>query len=126
MSDPLAGMQTTYCENCGDQYPVEEFAWSDTDEVISAYYARHRAKATPGDMWWCGNGGLAVLAAVGLLGGIVIGVGAGMATTFFVGLAVGVVGSLLGAIAGVLLRESFVAPRIARRVCGVDDTRSLQ
>lgn len=126
MSDPLAGMRTTYCVHCEDQFPVSEFAWSDTNELISNYYARHLKNAKPADLWWCGNGGLAVLATVGLGLGMLLGVALGVATSWLIGLVAAILLAIGGAIAGVVVRETLFSRRIVKRVCGVDDTRALQ
>lgn len=126
MSDPLAGMRTTYCVKCEDQFPVSEFAWSDTNELISNYYARHRKNASASDLWWCGNGGLALLMGLGFMAGVVSGVVLGLMTSGLIGVISGTVLALAGAIAGAVLRENFFARRITKRVCGVSDTRLLR
>jgi len=126
MSDPMAGMLTTYCVNCADQFPVAEFAWSDTNELISEYYARHRKTATGSDLWWCGNGGLALLAGLGLLSGIILGILLGSMTSWLIGTIAGIVLAIAGAIVGVVIREKQFSRRIVKRVCGVDDTRMLR
>ena len=126
MSDPLAGMRTTYCVKCEQQFPVDEYVWSDTNELISAYYARHRKKATAADLWWCGNGGLAFLAGIGILTGLVVGVILAVNVSLLIGLITGLVLSIVGAIIGVVMRETIFSRSIVRRVCGVDDTRMLR
>lgn len=125
MSDPMAGMLTTYCVKCADQFSVTEFAWSDTNELISDYYARHRKTATGTDLWWCGNGGLALLAAIGLFAGIILGILLGLMTSWLIGVIAGIVLAIAGAITGVVIREKMFSKRIVKRVCGVDDTRML-
>ena len=126
MSDPMARMRTTYCVECGDHFPVAEFAWSDTNEVISDYYARHRKSANASDIWWCGNGGLATLVGIGLVVGVILGIITGLTTTWLFGLIAVVVLAITGAILGVIARESIFSRRIVKRVCGVDDTRMLR
>jgi hypothetical protein len=126
MSDPMAGMRTTYCAECEDQFPVSEFAWSDTKELISDYYARHRKTATASDLWWCGNGGLAVLAGIGALAGVILGIILCLTTSWLIGLITGVVLAIAGTVSGVATRETLVSQRIVKRVCGVDDTRMLR
>ncbi|XZE36069.1 hypothetical protein SH501x_001621 [Pirellulaceae bacterium SH501] len=126
MSDPLAGMRTTYCVKCDQQFPVDEYEWSDTNELISAYYARYRKKATAADLWWCGNGGLAFLAGIGVLTGAILGIILGVKVSLVVGLIAGFVLSIAGAIVGVVVRETILSRSIVRRVCGVKDTRMLR
>ena len=126
MSDPLAGMRTTYCVSCEDQFPVSEFSWSDTDERISDYYARHRKNATALDLWWCGNGGLAFLAGIGFLAGAIFGIILGVMMSWLIGLVTGTVLAIVGAIVGVVMREVLFSKSIVKRVCGVDDTRMLR
>jgi hypothetical protein len=126
MSDPMAGMRTTYCVDCEDQFPVTEFAWSDTNELISDYYARHRKSASASDLWWCGNGGLAFLAGVGAVAGIILGIILGATTSWLIGLITGAVLAMTGAILGVVTREKLLSRRIVKRVCGVNDTRMLR
>lgn len=126
VSDPLAGMQLTYCVECEAQFPVAEFSWSDTDELISTYYARHREKATAADLWWCGNGGLAFLAGVGFLAGIILGIIICVTVSWLLGLIAGIILAIVGAIVGAVVRETLVLQSILKRVCGVDDTRKLR
>lgn len=126
MSDPLAGMRTTYCVKCEDQFPVSDFSWSDTNELISKYYARHGKTATASDVWWCGNGGLAFLVGIGFFAGVLFGVGLGTFTSWLTGLIAGSVLAIVGAIVGLVMRETFFSRRITKRVCGVDDTRMLR
>ncbi|TWU32671.1 hypothetical protein Q31b_58290 [Novipirellula aureliae] len=126
MSDPMAGMRSTYCVKCEDQFPVTEFAWSDTNELISNYYARHRKAASASDLWWCGNGGLAVLAGLGSVAGIILGIILGVTTTWLIGLVTGILLAITGAILGLVARETLFSRRIVKRVCGVNDTRMLR
>ena len=126
MSDPLAGMKSTYCVSCEEQFPVDEFAWSDTGESIADYYARYRGSATDSDLWWCGNPGLFALAAGGMTAGLASGILIGVFTSLIVGVIAAVVLAIAGAVVGVVVRETVVAPKIVRRVCRVPDTRELQ
>ena len=126
MSNPMAGMRTTYCVKCEQQFPVDEYVWSDTNELISDYYARYRKKATAADLWWCSNGGLAFLAGIGSLTGAILGIVIGVNLSLPIGLIAGFVLSIVGAIVGVVIRETMFSPSIVRRVCGVYDTRTLR
>lgn len=126
ISDPMAGMRTTYCGKCEDQFPVAEFLWTDTNEPIGDYYTRHRKNASPSDLWWCGNGGLATLVGLGVAIGIGWGVILSVLFSWLIGLIAGVVLAIAGAAAGLVLRETLISPRITERVCGDADTRSLR
>lgn len=126
VSDPMAGMRTTYCSSCDDQFPVSEYVWSDTDELISDYYSRYRKNASQSDIWWCGNGGLALLVGDGVCVGILLGIGVGLLTNLVLGLIAGVVLAVAGAAGGLFVRETIFSPRITQRVCGVADTRLLR
>jgi hypothetical protein len=127
MSDPLAGMKTTYCVACGDQFAVDEYAWSDTNESIADYYLRHQAGVRPSDLFWCGNGGLLLLVLIGLSGGAVFGLIVGMlVASWIIGLIIAGVLAMAGMVVAIVIRESMIAPKIRRRVCGVEDTRTLR
>ncbi len=126
LSDPLANMRQTYCAECDRMFPLSEFHWADTRERIPDYYTRHGSKATAADRFLCTNGGLSLLAGGGFLAGIACGVPVGLKAGWFWGTAAAVGLGLVGALLGLVVRETLVSPRILRRVCGVDDTRRLR
>jgi hypothetical protein len=126
MSDPLADMTRTWCCECEDFFGVDQFAWSDTGEVIAQYYVRHARLATPTDRMLASRTGLLAVAGAGLLLGICLGVVVGWLTGFLVGLIGAVVLGLAGAVGGAMLHTMVLAPRVLQRICGVNDSRLLR
>jgi len=126
LADPLASMQRTYCAECEDYFPLEEFQWSDTGETITDYYARHGATASSMDRFWCDTSGLVCLGILGLLAGSVVGIVLGMASGFWIGVGSSIGLGLVGGIGGIVVRETLISPRILERVCGTRDVTSLQ
>lgn len=125
VSNPMSSMEQTYCSSCEQMFPIAEFVWSDTEETIADYYARHSEQATPTQRFLCSKkfmcaviGTVSVLLAIGaflLLGGQ----GALVRS-------IGVIAALvIGAIAGMAVFLNVFANPITKRVCGVDDTRIL-
>lgn len=106
---------------------MDQYVWSDTNESIGDYYTRHRAHARPMDLFWCGNGGLALLVLLAFSDAIFFGLLVGvLLSDWKIGVAVAASLTVAGAIVAVVIRESVVAPKIRRRVCGVEDTRELR
>lgn len=126
LSDPLASMQETVCIQCGDFFPLSEFAWSDTSEKITDYYKRHGKSATDIDRFLCSTPGLGFLAGAGFFLGVMFGVLLYFAIGGIAGFVVALILGLVGAVAGVVAREAVVSPKILQRVCGDTDTRNLQ
>lgn len=91
VADPLARMVRTYCAECEEFFPMDEFAWSDTREPISAYYQRYQQQVSPllrflasrlgmfmiaGCLVWIGFSGSLVLGSVWVLGvGLILSLG---------------------------------------------------
>jgi hypothetical protein len=126
LSDPLAGMKTTYCGQCDAIFSLNEFVWTDTGESIPDYYERHRRKASENELMLCSNTGLVTLGAIGLLIGFMIGTAICLTIGGWVGVFIAAFMALVGAVGGVIARETVVAPKIIQRVCGVNDTRQLE
>lgn len=126
LSDPLSDIERTWCETCVDYYPLSDFAWSDTGERITDYYARHSAGATELQRFLCSRLCLLITVTIGLLLGIILayigfrddGFQALLLTAFTLG--------VIGAIVFGSIKEFVIAPAIVRKVCGVNDTRMLK
>ena len=126
VSNPMSSMERTQCSACGAMFPISEFAWSDTGEKLSDYYARHTKNATPTQRFLCSKTFM-----VALIAGVAILTAAAISwlvwdmnwlarlICFVGGLGVGAI------IGGALFLEGFDKP-IRRKVCGVSDTRLLR
>lgn len=126
MSDPLSDVTRTWCTTCDSFFPLNEFAWVDTNEKITDYYARHSVKATKLERFLCSKVFLLFSLVFGLVAGIVLAVvlfrknGAG---ALFVTIpTLGVIGVVLFG----SLNAFFLGKLISRRVTGVSDTRLLK
>lgn len=126
LSDPLAGMKETFCAQCDGHFPLSEFVWSDTSEKITDYYARHSKKATDADRFLFSTPGLGLLAGGGFFLGVMFGALLYFAIGGMAGFIVALILGLVGAVAGVVVCETVLKPKILGRVCGVSDTRNLQ
>ncbi|MGB7342693.1 MAG: hypothetical protein WBD20_00620 [Pirellulaceae bacterium] len=126
MADPLAEMNRTFCGECEDMFPLEEFVWSDTKEPILAYYERHGRKASDNDRLFCSNKGLLALGGAGLFIGFILGTAVCVTVGGLTGIFIAAFMALVGAVAGVIVRETVVAPKILQRVCGTSDPRDLK
>ncbi len=126
MSHPLSDVNRTWCSTCNDFFPIAEFAWTDTNETISDYYARHGAKATNLERFLCSKVFLLFSLVFGLVVGIVLAVvffrqnGAGALLIMIPTLGV------IGVIVFGSLNAFFLGSLIARRVTCVSDTRLLK
>ncbi|MDB5341843.1 MAG: hypothetical protein JWP89_220 [Schlesneria sp.] len=125
MSDPMAAMIRTWCCTCNGFYPVAQYAWADTGEKLTDYYARHSANASQMDRFLCSRKFLLICAATGLLVGLAIALIGfrknGNPPTLAVTASFGVGGLILfGAV-----KELWLGKMISRRVCGVRDPRML-
>ena len=123
-SNPLSDMTRTWCNQCNAFFPIADYQWSDTGEKISDYYARHAAKATSLDRFLCSKTFMIVCGVVGLVLGAVAGyfLARNQALWLQIGMAVFI--GLLGGFGGLATYLALGKP-IARRVCGVSDTRLL-
>ncbi|QDT13925.1 hypothetical protein [Planctomycetes bacterium K23_9] len=126
MSDPLAGMNRTFCSQCEDMFSIDEFVWTDTGESIPDYYQRHGRKASDTDRMLCSNQGLLALGGAGLFIGFMIGTAVCLTIGGLTGIFIAAFLALVGAVGGVIFREAVVTPKILQRVCGVSDTRQLK
>jgi hypothetical protein len=126
VSNPMSSMERTMCSTCGMMFPIREFAWVDTGETLSDYYDRHTQNATPAQRFLCSKKFM-----VGLI--LMCAIAAAAATLAFIApndwftriiLAAG--GLMIGAFIGMAIFSSLIANPIARKVCGVKDTRMLR
>lgn len=126
ISDPLSDMTRTWCNACNAHFPLSEYEWADTGENITDYYARHGARATKLERFLCSRRFLVIVAVLGFLAGAVGGYllfrdkgGFLMVVmTLFVG--------GIGVVVFASLKEFGLGKLIAKRVCGVSDTRLLK
>ena len=126
ISDPLSDMQRTWCESCMDYFPLSEFAWSDTGEKITDYYARHAAGASGLQRFLCSRVFLLISVAFGLLVGVVIAVIGFRDERWTILLLMIFTFAVIGVVLFGSLKEFVLGPFIVRRVCGVSDTRMLR
>jgi hypothetical protein len=125
VSNPMSSMEQTQCSTCGAMFPISDFAWSDTGEKLSDYYARHTQNATPAQRFLCSKtfmviviAGAAVLTAAAVSWLVWDMNWLARAICFAGGLGI-------GAFIGMALFLNVFANPITRKVCGVNDTRLL-
>ncbi len=101
VADPLARMVRTYCAECEEHFPMDQFAWSDTGEKISDYYRRYQGQVSPllrvlasrlgmfliaGGLAWFAFSGSLVFHSIWVLGaGLLLAVGSVAAHTLVLG-----------------------------------------
>ncbi|MDB5338861.1 MAG: hypothetical protein JWN70_4480 [Planctomycetaceae bacterium] len=123
-SNPFSNMSHTWCATCNGFFRVAEYEWSDTREKITDYYARHGSRATPFQRFVCSRS----IGIIGMIIGLVLGLVTGnflflnqaQGTRILLTLFAGFVGIMICVMSQTELRKL-----IARRVCGVSDSRML-
>lgn len=125
MASPVPGMVKTICSKCGQAFPVSEFQWEDSGESIAAYYERHRARVPALPRLLCSRQFSVAILLMGLLSGIALGVWSWSALGIVWGIAVGVVASLVGPIASLVIWDA-VTGRILSRSLDIPDVRCLK
>lgn len=118
LADPLAKMQSTWCAECEDHFPISEFSWADTRERISDYYSRYQQQASPAMRFVASRAGMFTFAVALFF----LGVPLAMILRSLWGLAGGVVGAVLA----IVLHVTVLGPMVLRRVLGTEDPRQLQ
>jgi hypothetical protein len=126
ITNPLAAMHRTWCGNCNGFFPMDQYAWTDTEEKITDYWARHGARATQLERWLCSKTAMVLSVSIGLVAGLILGyflfrqktTGLMIFMTAFMG--------FLGVFAAAALFVSVITKFIVRRVCGVSDTRAVR
>ncbi len=114
------------CSTCGAMFPIAEYAWADTDESLSDYYARHTIHATPLQRFLCSKTfmvALIAIAAIAVAGAAYALVANDNWLTRLICVAGGL---MIGAFIGMAIFVSGFANPIKRSVCGVSDTRLLR
>ncbi len=123
-SNPFSNMWRTWCVKCNGFCPVAEFEWSDSREKITDYYARHSSRATPFQRLLCSRSigiiGIIIGLVLGLVTGNFLFVNQAQGTRILLTLFAGFVGIMICVMSQMELRKL-----IARRVCGVSDSRLL-
>ncbi|MBA3316285.1 MAG: hypothetical protein H0T47_23735 [Planctomycetaceae bacterium] len=126
VSNPMSSMEQTMCSTCGAMFPIAEYAWADTDESLSDYYARHTIHATPLQRFLCSKTfmvALIAIAAIAVAGAAYALVANDNWLTRLICVAGGL---MIGAFIGMAIFVSGFANPIKRSVCGVSDTRLLR
>ena len=125
MASPVPGMVQTICSRCGHAFPVSEFKWQDTGESISEYYDRHRAQVGALSSLLCSRQFSVVVLLMGFLAGIAMGAWCWSALGILWGVILGIVLTLAGAIASLVIWDAVTA-RILSRSLNVPDVRCLK
>lgn len=126
LSDPLLGMVRTYCAECDELFPLDQFVWEDSRERISDFYARHAAKVSPLGRLFGSRNGLFTVAGLGALLGLLSGLLIGSIAGWLMGAIVILIGLIVGTIVGVMVSEYVIRPAIAKHWLGVTDMRMLR
>jgi hypothetical protein len=122
---PVPGMKGTMCAACGSMFLISEFKWADTGEPILAYYERHRARVPALTKLICGRRfGLAVWL-IGFLAGIGFAIWCGSHLGWIWGILIGLVSSLVGLFATILIWDS-ITDNFLHKALGVSDVRCLK
>jgi len=125
MSNPLSDMARTWCSQCGAHFPLSEYEWSDTNEKVTDYYARHSAKATPLQVFLCSRRCMILLAATGFLLGAIGGYFLFRNNALWLQILMPIACGGFGAFGGLAVYISALCGPITQKVCGVSDTRTL-
>ncbi len=125
VSCPVPGMKGTMCAACGSLFPISEFKWKDSDESIEAYYARHRVRVPAMTRLICSRPVSIAIVLIGFLAGIGLGVWIWNSFGVCLGLVGGVISSLIGFVASMLIWDS-IRSRLLSTTFGVPDTRCLK
>ena len=116
IADPLTRMKTTYCSECDEVFPIDEFAWDDTQERISDYYARYQQQASGLQKFLASRTGMFTISGIvfflGLASCIVLGI-------------FGLLVAIAGAIVAIVVHVVSIGPMILRQVLGTNDPTRL-
>lgn len=123
-SNPLSDMTRTWCNTCNAFFPISDFEWSDTGEKISDYYARHSARATGFERFLCSKKFMIVCAITGFILGAVAGYFLARNQALLLQIIMVLFVGGLGVFGACAIYLALGKP-IAKRVCGVSDTRLL-
>lgn len=125
LADPFSVVPATFCVACNKHFPLNEFTWDDTDELISDARARLALIAPPWARLASGRVGCGsiLLGCVGM--GIVGGLGLGLFGGWLKWICP-ITGALLGAMIAVILFSAVLNPFIMRRFYNVSDPRLLK
>jgi len=116
LADPLTRMTSTYCSECDAVFPIDEFAWDDTQERISDYYARYQQQASGLQKFLASRTGMFTISSIvfflGLASCIVLGI-------------FGLIVAIAGAIVSIVVHVMSIGPMILRQVLGTNDPTRL-
>lgn len=125
-SNPMSDMTQSYCTQCGGMVPITELEWTDTNETISDYYARHSANATDTQRLLCSKKSMLVLiagcAVLGIIGMLSLADDDSMSSKLILGGG----GLFIGCLVGAGTFSNLIEGPITRKVTGVKDTRTLK
>lgn len=126
VSNPMSSMEQTMCSACNGMFPIAEYAWADTGELLSDYYARHTVNATPLQRFLCSKTFMVGIIAISAI--VVAAASYVMVANdnWFARLICVAGGLMIGAFIGMAIFVSGIANPIKRNVCGVSDTRLLR
>jgi hypothetical protein len=126
ITNPLASMHRTWCSDCNRYFPMDEYAWLDTGEKITDYWARHSARATRLERFLCSKTAMVLLVSAGLIAGMILGYFMFRQNQLAVKILMIPFMGGLGVFAAAALFISVITKFILWRVCGVSDTRVLK
>lgn len=126
VSDPMSSMERTMCSSCEAMFPIAEFAWADTNETLTDYYARHSAKATSLQRFLTSKKCMISLWIVGFLGGAVGAYFLFADNELWLKILMIPMTGVIGVIVASAFYVFALCGPISRSVCGVKDTRLLK
>lgn len=116
LADPLTKMTATYCSECDDAFPIEEFAWDDTQERISDYYSRYQQQASDLQKFLASRAGMFTISGLAFL--------IGLASCLVLGV-YGLIAAVAAPIFTIVLHVMLIGPMILRQVLGTNDPTQL-
>ncbi|MCE9564118.1 MAG: hypothetical protein K8U57_18905 [Planctomycetes bacterium] len=113
--DPFRFISGTFCVNCGTHFPLKQFVWADTNEVIADARERWAKEAPPAVRSLNSGVGCWVAFALGAAVGAGVGWSVGNGAMKAVGIGAGV-----GALVLPIIWLGIIAPTISKSVFGWD------
>ena len=121
----FAHPESTYCSGCQDNFPIEEFCWSNTRERLTDYYARYQSKYSNFGKMICNH--LVLLAPI--LGFVIGGLFGLLIFCLLAGIVVGLIFGIIGAFTCAAIAwfvQTTMMQSIDNRLLGTHDHRELR
>ena len=114
----------TYCDCCNDSFPMHEFMWDDTEEILTDYYSRYAGMFKGMDRFFGSNSVVFVSIAVGTVVGGVAGFLVGRTWGTLITVIASALGVVVVGFVGFVVGAAIVH-RVRQRVLGTAELTSL-